>query len=212
MSSERPPLPPEDFDPLLKTPATAFGFGLSPAARASLSRYLSELDLWRRRTNLTGKLSQQDLADHALESAIGETLVPHGARVVDIGSGAGFPGVPLAIVRPDLLVCALEPRKKRVEFLRHIARAVPVSNLEVLEGRPSDLPPRRFDVAVSRAVGDLADVIGKADFLKPAGLLLAWTTDPEGLARALSSGFSQGPMIAVPGARRKVIAAFRARG
>ncbi len=210
MSSERPPLPPEAFDPLLSAAAAAFDLSLSPASQSALSRYLSELDAWRRRTNLTGKLSPEELADHALESVLGATLLPHGARVVDIGSGAGFPGVPLALVRRDLLVCALEPRKKRVEFLRHVARAVPATNLEVLEGRPPALASRRFDAAVSRAVGDLAGVIVKAEFLKPGGLLLAWTTDPGGLARSLSPGFSGGEILRVPAARRKVIAAFRA--
>ena len=62
---------------------------------------------------------------------------------MDIGSGAGFPGVPLAIARPDLSVLLLEPRKKRAEFLRHVVRSLPLGNAEVARGA-SELPCRRL--------------------------------------------------------------------
>ena len=211
MSSARAPQSPEAFEALLSAAAPTFGIELSPAARSGLARYLSQLDQWRQKTNLTGRLSTEDLAAHTLESVLGESLIPREARVVDIGSGAGFPGVPLAIVRPDLAVSPLEPRKKRVEFLRHVARAVPIPNCQPIEGRPESLPPGSFDAATCRAVGELARVLGEAAFLTPRGLFLVWTTDPKGLSKALEPVFEAGTILPVPDSRSRVIAAFHRR-
>jgi 16S rRNA (guanine527-N7)-methyltransferase len=211
MSLTREPLSPEDFEARLTSAAPAFGVALSPAVTGALGRYLSQLDLWRQKTNLTGRLSAEDLAAHTLESVLGETLIPHGASLVDIGSGAGFPGAPLAIARPDLTVFPLELRRRRLEFLKHVCRAVPIPNCSPLEGRPEGLAARGFDVATSRAVGDIAGVLREAAFLKSRGLFLAWTTDAQGLSRALGPVFEAGPVVPVPASRSKVIAVFRRR-
>ena len=80
MSSETAPLRPDQFEALLAQEAPAFGVSLSPGSASALARYLSELDLWRRRTNLTGNLSPQDLAAHSLESVLGESLIHREAR------------------------------------------------------------------------------------------------------------------------------------
>jgi 16S rRNA (guanine527-N7)-methyltransferase len=212
MSTERAPFSPEEFESRLSSAAPAFGVALSPAVNAALGRYLSQLDLWRRKTNLTGRLSAEDLAAHTLESVLGDALIPHGAEVVDIGSGAGFPGVPLAIARPDLRVCALEPRKKRFEFLKHVSRAVPIPNCLPLDGRVEGLAPRSYDVAISRAVGEIAQILGDGAFLRSRGLFLAWTTDPQSLSQALAPVFEAGTVVPITASRSKVIAVFRRRG
>jgi 16S rRNA (guanine527-N7)-methyltransferase len=159
--------------------------------------------------DLTGPLSAEELASHALESAFGDSMLPAGATVLDIGSGAGFPGVPLAIVRPDLAVTALEPRAKRAEFLRHAARTVPVPNLRVLEARLDASGTEPWDAATVRAVGDLPELLGPAAFLRPRGLLLAWTTEPQALASRLSPGFQLERVEQLPGTRRRAIALYR---
>lgn len=159
--------------------------------------------------DLTGPLSAQELASHALESAFGASLLPEGATALDIGSGAGFPGIPLAIVRPDLAITALEPRAKRAEFLRHAARAVPVPNLRVLEARLDATGAESWDVATVRAVGELPQILGTASFLRPGGVLLAWTTEPQALASQLFPRFQLERVEAVPGTRRRVIALYR---
>src|SRR6516225_7047205 len=93
---------PEAFAELIAGRAADFRLDLSPQARGLMAAYLALLDAARRRTNLTGPLTAAELVDHALESAFGGELIPPAARVVDIGSGAGFPGLPLAIARPDI--------------------------------------------------------------------------------------------------------------
>ncbi len=78
------------------------GVRLPHSAASDLAKYLSELDRGGARINLTGNLSAGELVDHAIESILAQSLIAHGERVIDVGSGAGFPGLPLAIVRPDL--------------------------------------------------------------------------------------------------------------
>jgi len=188
-----------------------FGLSLDKPRLLALSRYLAELDLWRRRTNLTGPMSAEDLVPHALESILGEKLIIDGARLLDIGSGAGLPGLPLAIVRTDLSVTLLEPRGKRATFLRHAVRAVPVPNAKVLEERVERLAVAAYDVAAVRALGGLSRKIDGAKFLLKTGALLAWTTEPESVEGALAGVFSLEAVTSVPGSRRRAIVLFRKR-
>jgi 16S rRNA (guanine527-N7)-methyltransferase len=203
--------PPEDFRELLKTRAPAFDLAYPDVAFEKLSRFLAELDIARRRTNLTGPLSTQELVDHALESALGEKLVPPRAELIDIGSGAGFPAVPIAIVRPDICVTPVEPRRKRLEFLKAVSNEVGLDNVFAYETSVTNLVPSSADVATARAIGRIDEVLGEAPFLKPGGLFLAWTTRATagGLARRLARYFLPDAQLAVPGSRQKVIAAFR---
>ena len=203
--------PPEFFAAEIETQVPAFGLSLDQDRVALLARYLAERDLWRRRTNLTGPLSAGELVTHALESVFGEKLIPHGTRLLDIGSGAGLPGIPLAIARPDLAVTLLEPRGKRAAFLQHSARTVPLQNVEILEARVQSLVEPLFGVATARAVGDLAENVGTAPFLVPNGALLAWTTDPAALEAPLAKLFSLETVLPVPVSRRRVIALLRRR-
>jgi 16S rRNA (guanine527-N7)-methyltransferase len=186
-----------------------FGLSLDKPRLLVLSRYLAELDLWRRRTNLTGPMSAEELVPHALESIFGEKLISDGARLLDIGSGAGLPGLPLAIVRADLSVTLLEPRGKRAAFLRHAVRAIPVRNAQVLEERVEKMAVASYDVATVRALGGLAGRIDGARFLVKTGALLAWTTEPKSVERALAGVFSLETVISVPGSRRRAVALLR---
>jgi 16S rRNA (guanine527-N7)-methyltransferase len=203
--------PPEFFAAEIEKQVPTFGLSLESSRVSPLARFLAELDLWRRRTNLTGPLSAEDLVSHALESVLGERLIPHGTRLLDIGSGAGLPGIPLAIARSDLAVTLLEPRGRRAAFLRHAARAVPVLNATVLEKRAQELEEPAYEAATVRAVGDLASVIGPAPFLVKSGAVLAWTTEPRILETQLAGLFSLETVLPVPGSRRRVIALFARR-
>jgi 16S rRNA (guanine527-N7)-methyltransferase len=201
--------PPEFFANELRDQAPPLRLALDAEVVGRLAAYLAELDVWRRRTNLTGPFDSRQLAAHALESVLGSQLISHGIRVIDIGSGAGFPGLPLAIARPDIRVTLLEPRKKRAAFLRHVLQTLPVRNAEVLEKHTRALGDAGFDLATVRAVGDLGSTLGDAGFLKPRGQLVAWTTDPQGLSGELEPAFSLQFMVPVPGADRRVLALLR---
>jgi 16S rRNA (guanine527-N7)-methyltransferase len=206
-----PPLPAEDFSRLLQAAAGGFppAAALSPAARETIAVYLSELDRWRRRVNLTGRLSAEDLAIHALESIVPISLIPEDARVVDIGSGGGFPAIPIASARPDIAMTMVEPRAKKAAFLRHAARTLRLAKARVLETGIEGLSEGPFSVATSRALGEIAGRLGRATFLEPGGLLLAWTSDSVSLAERLSGQFRLEQVLKMPAAERRAVAAFR---
>jgi 16S rRNA (guanine527-N7)-methyltransferase len=203
------PLPPESYGQILRLKASALG--IEAGRIDALSQFLSELDRWRRRVNLTGNLGAEELADHALEAILASDLIAHGERVVDIGSGAGFPGLPIAIARPDLSMLLVEPRAKRAAFLRHVVRDLGLSNVSVQESRIQEVGGQTFGCATTRAVGGFAAWMGEAAFLNPRGLLLAWTTDPAAIARELP-GFALEGEVRSPGSNRRLIAVFRKRG
>ncbi|HEY1251715.1 MAG TPA: 16S rRNA (guanine(527)-N(7))-methyltransferase RsmG [Thermoanaerobaculia bacterium] len=204
------PLPPERFQELLADSADRFGYS-DQVSWTAVSRYLAELTRWRRSTNLTGDLSPEDLADHAMESVLGANLIPHGARVIDVGSGAGFPGLPIGIARPDLTMSLLEPRTKRAAFLRHVVRDLELTNTSVVESRAEEVGGQTFDIATVRAVGSPGGWLQHSDLLRAGGALLAWTTSPDELDRALSRRFRLESLLPVPGSARRVIAQFRYR-
>jgi 16S rRNA (guanine527-N7)-methyltransferase len=98
---------------------------------------------------------------HLVNSALLGELVPHGAAVCDIGSGAGLPGLVLAIARPDLRVCLVEPLLRRTTFLDEVVRSLGLDNVEVVRGRADVLHGvRTFDVVTSRAVAPLERLLG----------------------------------------------------
>jgi 16S rRNA (guanine527-N7)-methyltransferase len=204
-----PPRSPEEFRQLLQEAAPSFGVPLPDPTGTSLAVYLAELDSWRRRVNLTGRLSPRELAAHALESVLGASLIAGGAKVVDVGSGAGFPGLPIAIAREDLRVTLVEPRQKRCAFLRHVVRTLSLPHVAVAEARIEDLGGQTFDVATTRAVGRFRDWLSGASFLGGSGLVLAWTTETEDIERALGTGFRLERVIVIPGSTNRKIAAFR---
>lgn len=203
------PLPSERFEKLLQAAAPRFELDLASETVAAAGAYLETLDSWRRRTNLTGALSAEELAEHTLESLLGGLVIPPKATVADVGSGAGFPGIPLAISRPDLSVALVEPRLKRAAFLRHVARTLPLPNVVVHEARIEDLEGQVFDTVATRAVGALPDWLGDGSLILPGGSLLAWTTETDKLAGGLLPRFRLETALAIPGSRRRQIAVFR---
>jgi len=93
---------------------------------------------------------------HIANSVVIEELIPQNASVIDVGSGAGLPGIPLAIVRPDLKVTLLEPLARRVSFLEEAVTELGIGNrVEVLRARAEDVKDRQWDVVTGRAVANL---------------------------------------------------------
>ena len=161
--------------------------------------------------NLTGTLSAEELAGHTLESILGESLISHGERVIDIGSGAGFPGLPLAIQRPDISMVLAEPRAKRAAFLRHVVRELKLANAQVMERRAEEVGGQTFDSATIRAVGDPSGRLRAASFLRSNGALLAWTTQPKAWEEKLGPRFRLEKTLPIPGSRLRQIALYRLR-
>ena len=195
----------------LQTPlarlAPEYGVLLEPEVRAKIEIFLGEVVRWRESTNLVGRLSEDDLAAHALESMLGASLLEKGDRVLDIGSGGGFPGVPIAIAGFD--VTLLEPRERRAAFLRHTLRRIPGLRATVRACRLEHLGDDRFDAATVRAVGGLAELLGPGSFLEAGGKLLLWTAGLGLLEEDLRPRFTLEKRLAIPRSERREIALFR---
>jgi len=142
--------------------ADVLGASLEPRAADLLAAWLDLLVLWNARVDLTAARSPDELVDLMLADAIVvASQLPPAARVVDVGSGAGAPGLPLAWLRGDIAMTLVEPMQKRVAFLRAIAGATGPGNVEIVRARAQDLVPREapgrgprssaFDAAISRA-------------------------------------------------------------
>lgn len=200
--------PPERFEEWIAARGRAYGLTLDPGETNQLARYLALLDLWRRRTNLTGPFPAETLVEHALESCLGADLIPPRACVSDIGSGAGLPGIPVAILRGDITLVPVEPRRKRREFLDLVRESLTLNMAPAIPSI-SALAAGSCEAALARAVGSIAEVLDAAPFLTPAGQFLAWTTDPEALARSLDGRFRLERVRDVPGSEKKQIAVFR---
>jgi 16S rRNA (guanine527-N7)-methyltransferase len=112
---------------------------------------------------------------HLLNCAVLGDVVPEGATVCDIGSGAGLPGLVLAIARPDLRLTLVEPLLRRTTFLEEVVETLALPNVEVVRGRADDLHGRRtFDVVTSRAVAPLERLLQwSMPLVAPEGALVA---------------------------------------
>lgn len=140
-------------------------FGLDVGLTEPLMRYLGELEKWNATYNLSGiKFVDEMVTRHVFDSiAVLQALPAYapGARMLDAGSGAGIPGLILAIVRPDLQVIALDSAGKKARFMRHVIRTMALPNAEVFEGRAEDhRPAEPYPLIISRAFASLADYIG----------------------------------------------------
>ena len=138
---------------LVDRAVAALGASVDATSRAALLAWLERLQEWNARINLTAARSPEELVDLMLSDALVLSAhVPAGARVVDVGTGAGAPGLALALLRPDLKVMLVEPLGKRAAFLRTALGAASRADVSIERARGEALAGRRaWDVAVSRA-------------------------------------------------------------
>ncbi len=170
----------------------ALGLALAPAQRQALLRLVGELADWNARFNLTAIRDPAQVVDKHLLDSLAVLGRLRGLTVADIGSGAGFPGLPLAIADPDRRFTLVESTGKKAKFLRHAAGVLNLPNVEVVQGRAEALKPSQaFDSVISRALGTLADFIRVAGHLAGRGgrLLAMKGKVPDAELQALPAGW-----------------------
>jgi 16S rRNA (guanine527-N7)-methyltransferase len=159
------------------------GITISPKEIHKFNRYTEEITKWNRRINLVSRLDVKNIAlYHYLDSlsSLAYIDVPKGVKAIDIGSGAGFPGVPMKICRPDLRFTLVESIRKKALFLRHIIEELRLSEVIVFCDRAERLNQKglyrdRYDLVVSRAVTKLGPLVSLClPFLKPGGIFVAY--------------------------------------
>jgi len=154
----------------------SMGISVSPAQQARLVAHLELVAKWNRVHNLTAvRETSQMVVLHLLDSL---SILPHleGARTIaDVGTGPGFPGIPVAIVREDVRVTLVESSHKKCAFLQQARTELALVNAEIACERVEQFdPPAKFDAVVSRAFSDLPDFVAQAGHLvAPGGRLVA---------------------------------------
>ena len=158
----------------------ALGLALPDGAEAELLAYLALLDKWNRVYNLTAVRDAERMVSHHLLDSLAavpyfQDGCPDPVRVLDVGSGGGLPGIPLAIARPELQVTLIDSIAKKTAFLLQAKAELGLANLQVVTGRVEDFRPETgFDVITSRALSDLKEFVTLTrHLLKPTGRWLA---------------------------------------
>lgn len=148
--------------------------------------YLSELKKWNKAYNLTGLRKDEDIIiKHFFDSVLYLKAMPSGEiKVADIGSGAGFPGIPIKIIRPEIEMYLIEPSRKKSAFLRHIIKELKLKKIKVIEKRIEEIkeiqePPLSVDVAVTRALFGIKEFIKRSSHIVKQGGILILNKGPK---------------------------------
>ncbi|MBA0206815.1 MULTISPECIES: 16S rRNA (guanine(527)-N(7))-methyltransferase RsmG [Pectobacterium] len=154
----------------------AAGIVISDKQKNLLIQYVDMLNKWNKAYNLTSvRDPQQMLVRHIMDSIVVEPHL-HGQRFIDVGTGPGLPGIPLAIVRPDSHFTLLDSLGKRVRFLRQVQHELQLENITPVQSRVEEFPAEPpFDGVISRAFASLHDMISWCNHLpaRPAGRFYA---------------------------------------
>ena len=171
----------KNLEKILSEAASAIGVALKNREQALFALYLRELLLWNRKMNLVSVTSDLDIPiKHFIDSLIPVPFLPSmEGKLLDIGSGAGFPGLPMKIAVPSLKVFLLEASRKKTSFLKHIIRTLQLNDTAVIHNRTEHLMSDDayrdfFDIIISRATLKIPELLRMgAFFLKNDGFVIA---------------------------------------
>ena len=182
---------------LLTRGGAKLGLALTEAQIEHFIAYLTELKRWNRKANLVGFRTDEAVVRHGILDSL--TLlkafeVKPNLRLIDVGTGAGLPGIPLKIAAPDLAVTLVEAMRKKVSFLRQVCRLLQLRGISVLQARAESLyrdPAHReaYDLVTARAVTRLPETVALCTpFMKREGRLilpvgLRWLREAETIRR-----------------------------
>ena len=167
----------QDLMTLLQQTSREVGVQLGDSQAEDFWLYLQELMEWNRTVNLTAVTDPFDIIiKHFVDSLTPLPYLASSTSLLDVGSGAGFPGIPLKIAAPHLRLCLVDSQRKKVSFLKHIIRTLNLREVTVVHGRVDDLPPQDppFSAVISRAFRQLEPLLEVvAPLLSPGCTLIA---------------------------------------
>ena len=159
---------------LLQSGLHALHLTRSLETQTQLLNYLSLLKKWNKAYNLTAITETDKMITHHLLDSLSVAPYINGYRIVDVGSGAGLPGIPLAIYFPDKQFTLIDSVGKKVRFMQHAVRELGLKNIEIVQTRAEEYQtPERFDIMIARAVAAVEVLVNIArQLLHPQGKLL----------------------------------------
>jgi 16S rRNA (guanine527-N7)-methyltransferase len=171
----------KETDDLLKKGLDRLGIRWNDQQISAFGTYLSELKKWNRVHNLTGLRNDRDIiVKHFLDSLLFLKVLPEEvSTAADVGSGAGFPGIPVKIMAPELKMFLLESAKKKSVFLRHVCSKLGLEGVEVMDRRIEDIEGLRVDAAMTRALCSVGEFIEKAKRILTANGVLILSKGPK---------------------------------
>jgi 16S rRNA (guanine527-N7)-methyltransferase len=188
----------------------SFDLAASEPLCEQIRTYIDLLLRWNRRISLTAIESpEQIVRSHFAEGLFATKCIPdlHG-RLADVGTGAGFPGLPLRMYSPDLHLTLIEPNAKKCAFLAEAVRALELKNVEIIQRRYEDvrMPDPPFDTVTARAVGQFQEFADWAEsVLAPSGRLMVWT-GPDGKSELeRSKSWKWHAPYVIPGSKHRLI-------
>jgi len=168
---------------------TALGVGVSARAQQRMLDYLALIEKWNKAYNLTAVREPAKMLTYHLLDSLSVLPYVRGARVLDVGTGAGLPGIPLALARPDWQITLLDASHKKATFLRQAAIELQLDNVDVVcERVEAWSPDGKFNTVISRAFSDLAE------FLKLTGRLC----ESSGIVIAMKGVYPHEELAQVP--------------
>jgi len=187
-------------------------YGIAPSVDLikGIQTYIELLLRWNRSISLTSVTDmEQILRFHFGESLFALSMLPvEKSRLADVGSGAGFPGVPLAMASPTLTVTLIESNAKRYAFLNEVIRELRLRNVTALHSRTEEIkePGQDFDIVTARALGKFEGFLRWAQKeIAPDGRIALWLGSKDATAVGVDSRWKWSPPVPIPGSQRRYI-------
>ena len=184
------------WPPQLSEGLAQMGLEIPAEQQALLLEYLALVDKWNKVYNLTAVRNPEEMVSRQLFDSLSIAPFIKGPELLDVGCGAGLPGIPLAIVHPELHVTLIDSNGKKTRFVQQVIAELKLPNANVIQGRVEDLTQdERFDTITSRAFADLDLMIHLTEhLLKPNG---QWAAMKSGIDELDESQLPEGKQVAI---------------
>jgi 16S rRNA (guanine527-N7)-methyltransferase len=187
-----------------------YGYRPDPRFCERLRAYVSLLLRWNSKISLTTVTDPAEIVKfHFGESLFAVPAVQiKRSRLADVGSGAGFPGLPIAMAVPSLELTLIESNAKKCAFLSEVVRSLELDGVTVFHGRMEDLQPDsgKFDFVTARALGQHEELLSwAAGHLAPSGRLVLWLGEEDADNISRSPGWKWGDRVLIPGSKRRYL-------